>query len=157
MQGRASVTRAGGEAVWVFDDLVEILLDGAATGGAYCVLEDWPAPGFNPVLHRHRDEDEIVRILAGEFLLRTEDGEEPLEPGALVRVPKGVAHAFPNVGSERGHRQIVFSPAGPEELWRAVGRPATDRTRPPAEPVDQAAFLAAAQRHGLEIVPSPRV
>ena len=70
-----SLPPGGGRAVWFLDDLLELKVTGAETGGALCVLEDRPAAGFRPLPHLHRNEDETVRILAGEFTLVTVDGE----------------------------------------------------------------------------------
>jgi mannose-6-phosphate isomerase-like protein (cupin superfamily) len=151
------VTPGGGsrQALWVFQDLVEIKISGKETGGAYCLLEDWPAPTYAPLLHVHRAEDEVVTILDGTFAFATEQGETEVSAGDMVRIPKGTAHAFRNLGETPGRRLVLFVPAGPDRLWEEVGTPALDRSNPPPNPTDLSAFLAAAQRHGLEIVGAP--
>lgn len=146
------IDRGAGQALWVFQDLVEIKISGDETDGAYSLLEDWPAPTYAPTMHIHTREDEVVQILDGSFTLATSDAERELAAGDAVRIPKGTPHAFRNVGSEPGHRLIVFAPAGPERLWAEVGVPATDRSTPPPNPTDLRPFLEAARRHGLEVV-----
>jgi len=141
-----------GNALWVFQDLVEILITGEETGEAYSLLEDWPAPTYAPLLHVHVAEDEIVRILSGTFTFATEEDERELSAGDLVRIPKGTPHAFRNTGESAGHRLVAFMPAGPERLWAEVGIPATDRETPPPNPTDLSGFLAAADRHGLKLL-----
>jgi mannose-6-phosphate isomerase-like protein (cupin superfamily) len=149
---QAEVTHAQStRALWIFQDLVEIKVPGEQTGDAYCLLEDWPAPTYAPVLHIHRAEDEIVRILDGRFLFVTEHEQTEVNVGDIVRIPKGTAHAFHNISDAAGHRLVMFVPAGPDRLWREIGTPAIDRTTPPPNPTDLHGFLDAARRHGLEI------
>jgi mannose-6-phosphate isomerase-like protein (cupin superfamily) len=145
-------SRDSREALWIFQDLVEIKVSGKQTGGAYCLLEDWPAPSYAPLLHIHRAEDEIVTILDGEFAFVTETGQTEAKAGDVVRIPKGTPHAFRNLRDTPGRRLVLFVPAGPDRLWEEVGTPAFDRTTPPPDPTDVSAFLAAAQRYGLEVV-----
>jgi mannose-6-phosphate isomerase-like protein (cupin superfamily) len=140
-----------GEAVWFLDDLLEIKLTGAQTGGSLCLLEDHPAPGFQPLLHLHRNEDEIVYILEGEVVLVTEEGETALGPGALAKIPRGTFHAFQNRGERAARRLVAFTPAGIERFFLEVGIPARDRRSPPAERQDPRQLLAAAARYGWEI------
>jgi mannose-6-phosphate isomerase-like protein (cupin superfamily) len=145
------IPRGAGEAVWFLDDLLEIKLTGAQTGGALCLLEDRPAPGFRPLLHLHRNEDEIVYIVEGEVVLVTEEGETALGPGALVNVPKGTFHAFENRGDTAARRLVAFRPAGIERFFLEVGIPADDRRSPPAERQDPRKLLETAARYGWEI------
>jgi quercetin dioxygenase-like cupin family protein len=139
------------QAVWFLDDLVEVRLTGDETGGAFCLLEDHPAPGFRPLAHIHRNEDETVYIVEGDFVLTTDEGEIELERGSLVRVPRGTAHAFANRGRATGRRLVMFTPAGIERFFLEVGVPATDRRSPPADSQDPRELLRAAARYGWEI------
>ena len=145
-----------GRALWFLDDLLEIKLTGDETGGALCVLEDHPAPGFRPFLHLHRNEDEIVYVIEGDLVLVTEEGELPLAPGSLVEVPRGTVHAFQNHGTAPARRLVMFTPAGVERFFAEVGVPATDRRSPPAERLDPRELLEAAARCGWEIIGPPR-
>lgn len=150
------VTSGSGTALWIFQDLIELKILGEETGGAYSLLEDWPAPTYAPLLHVHTAEDEVVHILDGDFVLATEAGERELSVGDVVRVPKGTPHAFRNVGERSGHRLVLFAPAGPELLWAEVGVPAVDRATPPPNPTDPSRFLEAAERHGLVVLGAHR-
>jgi mannose-6-phosphate isomerase-like protein (cupin superfamily) len=141
-----------GTAVWFLDDLLEIKLTGADTGGALCVLEDHPAPGFRPLLHLHRNEDETVHVIEGELLFVTEEGEREIGPGAWVHVPRGTPHAFHNPGAAHAHRLVVFTPAGVERFFLEVGVPATDRRSRPAGGPGPRELLEAAARYGWEII-----
>jgi mannose-6-phosphate isomerase-like protein (cupin superfamily) len=145
------IPSGSGEAVWFLDDLLEIKLTGAQTGGALCLLEDHPAPGFRPLLHLHRNEDEIVYIIEGEMVLLTDEGETPLGPGGLASIPRGTFHAFQNRGDTAARRLVAFTPAGIERFFLEVGIPAGDRRSPPPERQDPRDLLEAAERYGWEI------
>jgi mannose-6-phosphate isomerase-like protein (cupin superfamily) len=144
---------ATGTAVWFLDDLLEIKLTGEDTEGALCVLEDPPAPGFRPLLHLHRNEDEIVHVIEGELLFVTDEGEREIGPGALVHVPRGKPHAFHNPGTAHAHRLVMFTPAGVERFFLEVGVPASDRSAPPAGGPGPRELLEVAARYGWEIIP----
>jgi quercetin dioxygenase-like cupin family protein len=155
MSGKpVTVPKGSGRAVWFLDDLLEIKLTGEETGGALCVLEDHPAPGFRPLLHLHRNEDEIVYVIEGELVLVSGEGEgeRALSPGSLVQVPRGTPHAFQNRGGAPARRLVMFTPAGVERFFLEVGVPASDRSSPPSDGPGPGQLLEAAARYGWEIV-----
>ena len=53
--------------------------------------------------HYHAANEEALFVIDGEGTLRTEDGEQPLEPGDFVALPTG----------ERGAHQLVNDGEGP--------------------------------------------
>lgn len=121
---------------------VRILLDGAATGGELCVLEDEPPPGWALPTHRHERESETVYVVDGQFAFEL-DGEEILAgPGDVVHIPRGVPHGGRTLGEEAGKRLVVFSPAGIEGFFREVGH------AEPAVEHDLGAVLRSAAEHG---------
>ena len=44
------------------------------------------------VWHRHEAEDELFLVVSGRLTMRFRDGEEVLDPGELIIVPRGVEH-----------------------------------------------------------------
>jgi len=44
------------------------------------------------VWHHHDDEDELFLVVAGRMRMQFRDGDEVLEPGELIVVPRGVEH-----------------------------------------------------------------
>jgi quercetin dioxygenase-like cupin family protein len=77
-----------------------------ASGGALTVFETINAPGFGPLLHRHR-EAEVFRVLEGRYLFEVDGKRFYTETGDVVSIPGGAAHAFVNV-SDRPSRQFVM-------------------------------------------------
>ncbi len=138
---------ADAEIVWMPGGVrTEIQLDGAATGGALCLLVDEPPAGWSLPPHLHRDAAETIHVVAGEFAMEVGGTRTLLRAGESIHVPRGVVHAGGNVGDATGRRIVLFSPAGMEAFFREAGATSAD-----AEP-DLPAALAAAVRHGWEFV-----
>lgn len=53
-------------------------------------------PGSSIGYHSHDTSSEIIYILSGTGKVKTEDGEEPLQPGDCHYCPKGHAHSLIN-------------------------------------------------------------
>lgn len=136
-----------GEVVWLPGGVrTEIRLTAADTGGAFCLLVDEPPAGWSLPSHRHRNEAETMLVLDGQFTVEIDREQRQLAAGASVHIPRGVVHASANVGARTGRRVVIFSPAGMERFFLEAGAAAPDA------PVDGAAALAAAIRHGWEFV-----
>ncbi len=56
-------------------------------------------PGGHTPHHRHDYEHEVL-ILAGEGVLRTDQGDKPLSPHDVVFVPPNDRHQFRNTGAQ---------------------------------------------------------
>jgi len=119
---------------------------GDQTGGRLTVFENVVAAGEGPPLHTHAAEDESWYVIEGElrFLLGEELHRAP--PGSFVFVPRGVAHAFQNVGEEPARILVTFTPSGMEEFF--------DRLAELSE-VDQEAFRTIGAEVGMEVVGPP--
>lgn len=123
-----------------------IQLDGADTGGAFCLLLDEPPAGWSLPAHIHKDAAETIHVVEGEFEMTVDGTTARLGPGETLHIPAGAVHAGGNVGDGPGRRLLVFSPAGMEEFFREAGAAA------PEDEVDSRAALAAALRHGWRFV-----
>lgn len=124
----------------------EIHLAGEDTGGAFCLLVDYPPVGWSLPAHRHSAEAETIHIVEGEFEMDVDGQPCPLLAGQTVHVARGVVHAGRNVGQRPGRRLVIFSPAGMERFFLEAGASTPERD------VDLAAALASALRHGWEFV-----
>jgi quercetin dioxygenase-like cupin family protein len=79
-------------------DAVKRLVVGPADGAPSFALRVFTlAPGGYTPSHRHSFEHENV-ILEGRGVLRTEDGDVPLAPGAVALVRPDEVHQFRNAG-----------------------------------------------------------
>jgi quercetin dioxygenase-like cupin family protein len=134
--------------LWVMGSLLQIVIDGEQTGGAYAVAEDRSSPGFGPPPHIHSREDEAFYVIAGEYLFGGEDGEVRAGPGTFVHAPRGRLHWWRNVGDGPGRHLEIFTPAGLEQMFLEVGVPARPGQEEPA-PADPQGLLAAAPRYGV--------
>ena len=137
--------------LWVMGSLLQIVIDGDRTGGAYAVAEDRSSPGFGPPPHVHEREDESFYVIEGEYLFGGEDGEVRAGPGTFVHAPKGHLHWWRNVGDGPGRHLEIFTPAGLEKFFEEVGEPANDPDGEPAPPNPQR-LLEAAPRYGVRFV-----
>jgi quercetin dioxygenase-like cupin family protein len=124
-------------------------------GGAYSALEWASEPGIpGTPLHIHRTTDEAFYVLEGTFGFQA--GERTFEgtAGAFVFVPRGLDHAYWNVGTTPAKMLVTISPPGFEryfeELAEGLEAAAND---------EQAAMgvrKALSQKHDIEVVGPPR-
>ncbi len=96
-----------------------VLLDGAATGGAFCLLRLVLGSGGGAGWHTHGNEDETIVLVDGGLVLETGEGSKALERGQIFFLPRGVRHAFH--AGEEGATVLIFAvPAGLEVFFRAL-------------------------------------
>lgn len=90
--------------------------------GAVTVVEARVPSLIGPPKHIHKEREEIFEILEGIF--RFQCGEEEFEatPGTSVVVPRGVAHAWANVGSETGRILFTFAPGGIDDFFPEISK-----------------------------------
>jgi quercetin dioxygenase-like cupin family protein len=79
-------------------------------GQALTIIDTINAPGFGPPLHRH-PEVEIFRVLRGRYLFEVDGKRFFAEPGDVVSVPGGAAHAFVNVTTAAARQTVTIIPA----------------------------------------------
>ncbi|MFC1890845.1 cupin domain-containing protein [Thermodesulfobacteriota bacterium] len=72
------------------------------------------APGSEHKLHRHPGHEEVIVVLDGEGISRTEDGDKQISPGAFAFIPADTDHATINVLKNKPLKAIIFT-APPEE------------------------------------------
>jgi quercetin dioxygenase-like cupin family protein len=122
---------------------IEIVLDGAATGGELALMTLRMPPGSGSPLHRHTLESETLVVREGSLAVELEGEGRQLGPGGAVHLPRGALHSF---ATEAGAVVDVLAvPAGLEEFFRAICA-----LEPGAPPPDQAVVAAALERHGLD-------
>jgi quercetin dioxygenase-like cupin family protein len=90
---------------------------GGQTGDALTALENVIAPGDGPPLHTHRDEDESWYVLEGALRFRLGPDLHEAPAGTFVFVPRGVVHAFQNVGERPARILVLFTPSGMERFF----------------------------------------
>ncbi|MGH3713665.1 MAG: cupin domain-containing protein [Micromonosporaceae bacterium] len=99
---------------------VAFKIDGRDTGGAVAIVEHRFEVAALVPPHIHQREDEFSIVLEGEIGFRSEDSEVVLGPGGYIVKPRREVHAMWNAGKTPARMIEVISPAGLEELFRAV-------------------------------------
>jgi len=135
-----------------------ILIDGAASGGAFAIIEMLVPPGGGPLPHRHPGFQESFVIVEGEVTMRSERGSFRAPAGSTVHIPlDGPVHCFRNESDAPAKLLCTVIPAGLDAMFRETGNPlAAGQPAPvPGKPdPDMAARMRAlAAKYGQEIFP----
>ena len=81
-----------------------------ADGDALSFIEIREEPQGGPPLHLHRQRDEFLYVLEGDFTLTVGDRTSRAGPGTCAYIPRGVDHAYQNVGAEPGRILAALAP-----------------------------------------------
>jgi mannose-6-phosphate isomerase-like protein (cupin superfamily) len=94
-------------------DPVTVLLEAAATGGAFSMIEAQLSPGIpGPPPHIHHDRlAEIWYVLDGDLEFLVGDRTIRASRGASAHIPPETLHTFSNVGDTPARWVGIFSPA----------------------------------------------
>ena len=112
------------ESYWFFDQLLDVLISGEQTGGAYSLLETFGPKDCMTPLHRHPRHDEAWSVSEGELTVWIGDDVHVLAPGDSVFAPRGVPHTFKSTGPAGVRMHVVCTPAGFERMFkRLAGTP----------------------------------
>ena len=98
----------------------DIRLSGAETGGAFGELDFQAPAGFIVPRHVHHREDEILRVVRGRAVFWTPQLSGSIEVGDVVKLPKGIEHAWRHHGDEPIGFLIDVVPAGFETFFAAT-------------------------------------
>lgn len=153
--GRAVVAR-GAKPVALVGDMVNFLVRGEDTGGAYCLFELTCRPGGGPPLHYHTREDETFYVMEGRFAFTLDGREVIAEPGTFVHSPRGSTHCYRNIGGSNGRMLVSALPAGFEKFVDEAAGP-IDEAMGPRAPTEAEIkhVLKLAPKYGIQVVPIP--
>ncbi|MDQ3714891.1 MAG: cupin domain-containing protein [Actinomycetota bacterium] len=142
-----------------FEGVVDrFMIDGADTEGRFALVQHLFAPrALAAPMHRHHNEDEYTFVLTGRIGAILEGQEVVAEPGDLLFKPRGQWHTFWNAGDEPATCLELISPAGLEQLFRAMSLlaepPTPEQLNELAAPyhcdADMERTLPLVERHGL--------
>ena len=131
-----------------------ITADSEDTDGAFSVMDMLAPPGFENGLHTH-EPAEVFHIIAGKMMLYVDGETQMLEPGMTGYVSAGKPHGMRVDGDEVLRVIVVFSPAGAEEFFRAIGDPTASRSVPEHRQMtdsDLEAIFATGEDYGFEFL-----
>lgn len=83
----------------------------AESASCFC-FETFDPPGTFVPLHVHPKQDEFIYVLEGTFDLQLGADTVQAKPGDLVRMPRGVPHAYYNNGDQPARALFWVSPSG---------------------------------------------
>lgn len=147
-----------GELFWFRGALINIRVSWNAGEDRVSVVEHHMPHGMSPPLHVHRNEDEVLHILAGSVRIRIDGVESVAHAGQTVIAPKGVPHSF-RVESPEGARCLTITSGGDlERMIRENGQPTDRIALPPiaesGSPIS-AALAKSCALNGIDIVGEP--
>jgi quercetin dioxygenase-like cupin family protein len=151
------VTKAGkGRAYRSPIDLVQFLVTGEQTGGAYFMAEVTVPPGSGNPPHSHSREDETFYVKKGTLTVVVDGKTLSASAGETVFLPRGVVHYFQNIGNEEVQALMIAVPGGLEKFFEEAFYPVEEY---PAPPPTMDAFIGrvitAAAKCGLTFLPPP--
>jgi|SRR5215203_5019452 len=147
------VPEGGGKMLWVVDKLMTFKASAEDTGGAYSLTDSVVPSGGRPPPHVHHREHEDFWVLEGELEVQVGENTFRAGAGSFVHLPKGIPHAYENIGTGPARFLTLMVPGGLEKFFEEVDKPGTDLSSPPPfEEEDLDKFLAVAPRYGAEIL-----
>ncbi|WP_433506752.1 cupin domain-containing protein [Pseudonocardia halophobica] len=96
----------------------QVKVSSAQTGGAFEVIE-FRGNAACPPPHVHREREECIHVLDGQFTFTLGTEEIEAVPGSWVLVPRGTRHGFR--ASADAHALILVTPAGLEGFFAELG------------------------------------
>lgn len=98
----------------VLGEFVEVLVQSEATHGSFSMIVQTSPPGGGPPPHKHSNEDEIFRVLEGDYELFDGARWTKIPVGEYVYTLRNSVHTFRNCGTSVGRMQCIIVPGGME-------------------------------------------
>lgn len=84
-------------------------------------FETYEPPGAGVPLHIHTTQDEFIYVLEGQLAVQLAEERLRANVGDLVRLPRGIAHAYANMSDMPARTLFWVSPAGKlKQLFDAI-------------------------------------
>ncbi len=65
-------------------------------------------PGTVHTRHRHPDQEEIIYVLEGRGISRTDEGDQPMTAGTFVFIPANTDHVSINLEKDKPLKAIII-------------------------------------------------
>lgn len=138
-----------------FGALITPKATAATTDGVLDVAEQIVPAGFATPLHVHHREDECFYILEGVIAFRLGAETFVAQPGAFVRLPRDIPHAFRIRGETPAHMLVLGLPSGLVAFYAQVGAPANPGATAVLRPVDVPRLVQVGASYGIEVLGPP--
>ncbi len=139
--------------IWYGSGVFTFLGSTEMSEGRYSLQRVVISKGFAPpAAHRHGPED--FYIVRGQVHFWAGEDEFIAEAGDFVRTTPGGWHTF-QAESDEAEMLIIFSPAGLENFFKELGRPAESMDLPGGRvgPPDPARLRELGPKYGIEFAP----
>ena len=147
----ATVIQSGeGRKMNVLGHTITVKLTQQETEGEYYVFEVITPPGHGIPPHVHKNEDEVIQVIEGEYEIML--GEQTLQArtGALIHFPRYIPHSFRNVAATAGKTLWTVVPGAKfEKFFEELGSLPTDG------PPDMGKVVAIFNKYDMEVLPPP--
>lgn len=132
---------------------VRLLMSGAQTGGAFCMMEMFSPPGKDTPTHMHHREEETITVLEGVLDVTIEDKPVRVQAGQTIFVPHHVPHRLGNTGDVLARYLVVCTPAGFDGFVDSCAEAQPGPVVPtPPQAEDIARMREAAPRFGITLM-----
>ena len=148
------VGRDEGEHFHFLNILYTAKINSDQTDGSLTVMEFLCYKNFAPPLHRHDAEDELLYVLDGEVWFSCGEVEAVQSTGAMVWLPRGLAHTF-QIRSETARVLQVSCPGQFERFVAALGRPTDEPVLPIPEEIDPAHVAQVCSEFSIQVLGPP--
>jgi quercetin dioxygenase-like cupin family protein len=135
-------------------ELAIIHVTGKETDNRYSMVELYATKEGSPPWHVHHREDKGYYIIEGVVTIRVGQTVYKAKAGDYVHAPVGIPTTYTVDSKGYARIMLTFSPAGFENLMRAVGTPVSTikPLKPEKEGVDYAQVKEIAREYGVEFV-----
>ncbi|KAH9556697.1 hypothetical protein CY35_07G043900 [Sphagnum magellanicum] len=135
-----------GITLWALGLLVTLKALGNETGGSYALFEKVMFPGQGLPSHVHTLEDETWYMLEGELVWIVGGRDFLAKKGSFIHLPRFLAHSCANKSNKPARMVLTYAPAGFEQWYLEVGKPAATDQRDSPPDVTSEELLAALRR-----------
>lgn len=111
-----------GDVLNVIGDIQTHKLLGKDTNNQLVEWVDNVAPGVGIPPHIHTKEDEIFRVVKGEVEITVAGKSSILKAGDIAFAPRGIAHTWKVVGTEKAKMITSAFPAGIEFMFQELAQ-----------------------------------
>jgi len=138
MENKTFVTLPGQEPIWNMAPgrTAALKLQNDQTGQSVMAFEEVTPIGTETPLHLHRDSDEVMYVLSGQYTFKVGDQMSSGGPGTCVFMPRNIPHAWKNSGAEAGRAFFMYTPGEAGKVFEEsikLQHPAPAGTRVDAE------------------------
>ncbi len=134
----------------VLGHAITLKLTQQETEGEYYVFEVVTPPGHGIPPHVHRNEDEVIQVIEGEYQIQLGKQMYQAKAGAVIHFPRYTPHSFQNVGTKPGTTLWTVIPGTNfEKFFEELG------ALPAGGPPDMAKVAAIFNKYEIELLPPP--